>query len=106
MLQDWLYEDGEDATKAVYVAKIEEIRAVAGPIVQRYNDKLMEEQEAKRKVEEEVAAAKRAEEEAKRKVEEEKKKAQEAEKAAQQAESKDAEMADAEKPAEGEEAKQ
>ncbi|GME41973.1 Heat shock protein HSP88 [Neofusicoccum parvum] len=104
--EDWLYEDGEDATKAVYVAKIEEIRAVAGPIVQRYNDKLMEEQEAKRKAEEEVAAAKRAEEEAKRKVEEEKKKAQEAEKAAQQAESKDAEMADAEKPAEGEEAKQ
>lgn len=34
--QDWLYDEGEDATKAIYIAKMDEIRAVAGPIVQRY----------------------------------------------------------------------
>ncbi|KAK0628063.1 Heat shock protein hsp88 [Lasiodiplodia hormozganensis] len=100
--EDWLYEEGEDTTKAVYVSKIEEIRALAGPVIQRYNDKLMAELESKRKAEEEVAAAKRAEIEAQKKAEEEKKKAEEA---AQQAEPKDAEMADADKPAEGEEAK-
>ncbi|KAB2572513.1 putative heat shock protein hsp88 protein [Lasiodiplodia theobromae] len=100
--EDWLYEEGEDTTKAVYVSKIEEIRALAGPVIQRYNDKLTAELESKRKAEEEVAAAKRAEIEAQKKAEEEKKKAEEA---AQQAEPKDAEMADADKPAEGEEAK-
>ncbi|EKG14319.1 Heat shock protein Hsp70 [Macrophomina phaseolina MS6] len=104
--EDWLYEEGEDTTKAIYVSKIEEIRAVAGPIVQRYNDKLEEERQAKLKVEEEAAAARRAEEEAKRKAEEEKKKAEEEAKAAQQAESKDAEMADADKPAEDDAGKQ
>ncbi|KAL0264965.1 adenyl-nucleotide exchange factor sse1 [Diplodia seriata] len=97
--EDWLYEDGEDTTKAVYVAKIEEIRALAGPVIQRYNDKLMEELEAKRKVEEEAAAAKRAEIEARQKAEAEKKQAD------KPAEPKDAEMADADKPAETEEAK-
>ncbi|KAL1640468.1 adenyl-nucleotide exchange factor sse1 [Diplodia intermedia] len=100
--EDWLYEDGEDTTKAVYVAKIEEIRALAGPVIQRYNDKLMEELEAKRKVEEEAAAAKRAEIEARQKAEAEKKQAAQADKPA---EPKDAEMADADKPAETEEAK-
>lgn len=104
--EDWLYEEGEDTTKAVYVSKIEEIRAVAGPIIQRYNDKLEEERQAKLKAEEEVAAARRAEQEAKRKVEEDKKKAEEEAKAAQQAESKDADMADADKAAEGEADKQ
>ncbi|OJD32224.1 hsp88-like protein [Diplodia corticola] len=99
--EDWLYEDGEDTTKAVYVSKIEEIRALAGPVIQRYNDKLMAELEAKRKVEEEAAAAKRAEIEARQKAEAEKKQAAEAPKA----ESKDAEMTDADKPAETEEAK-
>lgn len=44
--QDWLYDEGEDTTKAVYVAKIDEIRALAGPIAQRYFDKVEEERQA------------------------------------------------------------
>nr|MCV5142820.1 hypothetical protein [Escherichia coli] len=44
--QDWLYDEGDDATKAVYVAKIEEIRALAGPVVQRYFDKVEAERQA------------------------------------------------------------
>lgn len=100
MLQDWLYEEGEDTTKAVYTNKIEEIRSLAGPIVQRYNDKLQEELLAKREAQEKIASAKRAEQDAKKKTEE-KKKEPEPEKPA--AEAKDAEMADAEKPAEFEE---
>jgi len=76
--QDWLYDEGEDATKAVYVSKIEEIRSVAGPIVQRYNDKVEEERQAVLQAQEEAAAKKRAEQEAKRRAEDEKKKADEA----------------------------
>jgi heat shock protein 4 len=87
--QDWLYEEGEDTTKAVYTAKIEELRAVAGPIIQRYNDKLEEERQARLAKEEEEAAKRRAVLEAKRKAEEEAKKA---------AEPKDTEMADADGP--------
>ncbi|KAK4969217.1 Heat shock protein hsp88 [Elasticomyces elasticus] len=68
--EDWLYDEGEDVTKAVYVAKIEEIRAVAGPIVQRYLDKAEEERQAAMKLQEEAAAKKAAEEEEKRKAEE------------------------------------
>ncbi|GAB7359114.1 hypothetical protein MBLNU230_g5183t1 [Neophaeotheca triangularis] len=105
-LEDWLYEDGEDTTKAQYIAKYEELRASAGPIIQRFNDKKMEEEEEKRKIAEEAAAKKRAEQEAKRAAEEEKKAA---EKPAA-GESKDEEMKDApahgsegEKPAEVEE---
>lgn len=30
--EDWLYEDGEDETKGVYVAKLEELKAVGDPI--------------------------------------------------------------------------
>lgn len=37
--EDWLYNDGEDATKAVYVARMEELRSVLAPIAQRYFDK-------------------------------------------------------------------
>jgi len=33
-MEDWLYDDGEDASKNVYVSKIEEIRMAAGPVVQ------------------------------------------------------------------------
>lgn len=73
--QDWLYEDGEDATKAVYVAKIEEIRFVAGPIIQRYQDKVENERLAHQKKQEEAAAAKAAEREAKKRAEEEAKQA-------------------------------
>ncbi|KAI9370308.1 heat shock protein Hsp88 [Aspergillus egyptiacus] len=95
-LEDWLYEDGEDTTKSVYVAKLDEIRFVAGPIVQRYREKQEAEREAVRKAQEEEAAKKRAEEEAKRKTEEEAKKAPEETKE----EKADAEMKDA--PADGE----
>ncbi|KAF2479616.1 heat shock protein 70 family [Neohortaea acidophila] len=76
-LEDWLYDDGEDASKGQYIAKMDELRAAAGPIIQRFNDKRQEEEEARRKVAEEAAAKKRAEEEAKKKAEEEKRKADE-----------------------------
>lgn len=96
-LEDWLYEEGDDTTKSVYVAKLDEIRFVAGPIVQRHREKQDAEREAILKAQEEEAAKKRAEVEAKRKAEEEAKAAEEAKKAA---ENPDAEMKDA--PAEGE----
>lgn len=38
-LQDWLYNDGEDTTKAVYIARMEELRSAIAPIAQRYFDK-------------------------------------------------------------------
>ena len=75
--QDWLYDEGEDATRGVYVAKMDEIRFVAGPIVGRYQDKIEEERQAVLKIEEEKAAKKRAEIEARKKAEEEAKKAKE-----------------------------
>ncbi|GAM84562.1 hypothetical protein ANO11243_025580 [Dothideomycetidae sp. 11243] len=78
--EDWLYDDGEDATKAVYISKIEEIRAVAGPIIQRYQDKVEADRQAALKAQEEAAAKKRAEQEAQRQAEEERKKAEEASK--------------------------
>lgn len=106
--QDWLYEEGEDATKAVYVAKMDEIRFVAGPIVQRYLDKLEEERQARLKIEEEKAAKEKAEREAAQKAAEEKKKAEEAKKAEaaggekkDAAEGKEVEMTDAPDPAAG-----
>lgn len=83
-LQDWLYDEGDDTTKAVYVAKIDEIRSMAGPIVQRHFDKV----EGERIAEQERLAAKRQ-------AEEEARKAAEAEKAAN---AKDEEMTDAEAP--------
>ncbi|ODM16777.1 Heat shock protein Hsp88 [Aspergillus cristatus] len=94
--EDWLYEDGEDTTKSVYVAKMDEIRFIAGPIVQRYKEKVEAERQAVLKAQEEEAAKKRAEQEAQRKAEEEAKKAQEA----QQEPKADSEMQDA--PAEAE----
>jgi heat shock protein 4 len=87
--QDWLYDEGEDTTKAAYVAKMDEIRFVAGPIIQRYQDKLEEERQAVLKAQEEAAAKKRAEAEAKKKAEEEAKKSTEPQK------SEDTEMTDA-----------
>ncbi|KAM3423928.1 hypothetical protein BST61_g1322 [Cercospora zeina] len=107
-LEDWLYEDGEDATKAQYVAKYEELRATAAVVISRFNEKRQEEEEARRKIEEEAAAKRRAEEEAKRAAEAEKKKAEEEAKKAAEAkpdeEMKDADAADGEKPADVEEA--
>lgn len=90
-IQDWLYDDGEDATKAVYVSKIEEIRFVAGPIIQRYLDKVEEERQAVLETQQKAAAAKRAEQEAKRKADEEAKKGASSEPAGKE----DAEMKDA-----------
>ncbi|KAK3699733.1 adenyl-nucleotide exchange factor sse1 [Vermiconidia calcicola] len=104
-LEDWLYDEGEDASKAQYIAKLDELRASAGPIIQRFNDKRQEEEDARRKVAEEAAAKKRADEDAKKKAEEEKRKAQEDEKKAAEGEQKggDAEMTDAPADAEGKE---
>ncbi|KAJ5727752.1 Heat shock protein hsp88 [Penicillium malachiteum] len=86
--EDWLYEDGEDTTKSVYVAKMDEIRFIAGPIIQRYKEKADAEREAILKAEEEAAAKRRAELEAKKAAEDEAKKAAEEAKG-------DAEMQDA-----------
>ncbi|KAL2824882.1 heat shock protein 70 family [Aspergillus cavernicola] len=95
-LEDWLYEDGENATKSVYVAKLDEIRFLAGPIVQRHREKADAERQAILQAQEEEAARKRAEIDAKRKVEEEAKKTAEGTKE----DKADAEMKDA--PTEGE----
>ncbi|CCE31441.1 Heat shock protein hsp88 [Claviceps purpurea] len=71
--EDWLYDEGDDASKGVYVAKLDELRALAGPIVQRHFEKV----EAERIAVQERAAAEQA---AKKAPEAE----PEAEKAAQQ----------------------
>lgn len=34
-MEDWLYGDGEDEKKSVYVTKLEELRARGDPIEQR-----------------------------------------------------------------------
>ncbi|EHY61178.1 Heat shock protein hsp88 [Exophiala dermatitidis] len=92
--EDWLYEDGEDATKAQYIAKMDEIRFAAGPVIGRYQEKIEAERQAALKAQEEEAARKRAELEAKKKAEEEAKKAEEAKKGGQPA-TEDTEMKDA-----------
>ena len=94
--EDWLYDEGEDATRGVYIAKMDEIRFVAGPIVARYQDKVEEERQAVLKIEEEKAAKKRAELEARRKVELEQKQQQQQKKdGAEKKDDKDLEMRDA-----------
>ncbi|KAI4191629.1 MAG: hypothetical protein LQ346_004691 [Caloplaca aetnensis] len=97
--EDWLYDEGEETTKNVYQAKIEEIRSVAGPIVQRFQDKIEEERQSLLRAEEEKMAKKRAEAEAKKKAEEEAKRAKEGEK--KKTEKEDAEMKDTDVAAEG-----
>merc|ERR1711939_706989 len=72
----------------------DKIRFVAGPVIQRYNDKIEEERQALLKAQEEAAAKKRAEAEAKKKAEEEAKKAEEAKKPAAES-APDTEMKDA-----------
>ncbi|TGZ78549.1 heat shock protein 70 [Ascodesmis nigricans] len=47
-VEDWLYDEGEDTTKAIYIAKMEELRAIVGPIAQRYFDKEEEKRQAER----------------------------------------------------------
>ncbi|XP_006654112.1 heat shock 70 kDa protein 15-like [Oryza brachyantha] len=37
-VEDWLYEDGEDETKGVYIAKLEELKLVGDPIEIRYKE--------------------------------------------------------------------
>ncbi|PON35160.1 Heat shock protein 70 family [Trema orientale] len=37
-VEDWLYEDGEDETKGVYIAKLEELKKQGGPIEERYKE--------------------------------------------------------------------
>ncbi|KAM7471738.1 hypothetical protein LguiA_009921 [Lonicera macranthoides] len=37
-VEDWLYEDGEDETKGVYIAKLEELKKRGDPIEERYKD--------------------------------------------------------------------
>lgn len=97
MRQDWLYDEGDDATKGVYIAKMEEIRSLAGPIVQRHFEKVEAERRAVQERVEAENAAKRAA------AEEEARKKAEAEKAAGGEESqsgKDTPMADADGPKE------
>ncbi|EXJ54693.1 hsp88-like protein [Cladophialophora yegresii CBS 114405] len=89
--EDWLYDEGEDATKAQYQAKLDEIKFLSGPVAQRYQDKVEAERQAVLKVQEEEAAKKRAEAEAKKKAEDEAKKTAEP----QADEPKDTEMKDA-----------
>lgn len=83
--EDWLYDEGEDTTKAVYISKMDEIRAIAGPIVQRYFDKIEEERAAAQAIADAEAAKKREMAEA----------AKAAAMAQEAANSKDAEMTDA-----------
>ncbi|KAH8698200.1 heat shock protein 70 family [Phaeosphaeriaceae sp. PMI808] len=69
-IEDWLYDDGEDASKAQYVSKREEIRSIAGPIIQRYNDKIEGERQAVLEKQQKEMAAKQADlERAKREAE-------------------------------------
>ncbi|XP_073007199.1 heat shock 70 kDa protein 15-like [Typha latifolia] len=37
-VENWLYEDGEDETKGVYVSKLEELKKQGDPIEERYTD--------------------------------------------------------------------
>ncbi|KAH7327897.1 heat shock protein 70 family [Stachybotrys elegans] len=67
--EDWLYDEGDDASKGVYVAKIDEIRAMAGPIVQRYFDKVEADRQAVQERVNAEQAAKKAEEEARKAAE-------------------------------------
>ncbi|EDU47844.1 heat shock protein Hsp88 [Pyrenophora tritici-repentis Pt-1C-BFP] len=91
-IEEWLYDEGDDASKAQYVSKKEDIRAIAGPIIQRYNDKIEGERQAAMEKHQKEHAAKQAElERAKREAE-----ARKQEQAPPAEDSKDTEMADAE----------
>lgn len=60
--EDWLYSEGEDTTKAVYVAKMESLRAVVGPVAQRYFDKEEEKRQAVMAERNEAEAMRKAQE--------------------------------------------
>ncbi|KFY28867.1 hypothetical protein V493_02718 [Pseudogymnoascus sp. VKM F-4281 (FW-2241)] len=88
-VEDWLYDEGEDTTKAVYIAKYDDIRALAGPIAQRYFDKLEEERQiAQAKLDAELAAKREAAEASKK-----------TDKPAEEPVSKEEDMTDADTPA-------
>jgi heat shock protein 4 len=89
--QDWLYDEGEDASKAKYISKRDDIRAIAGPIIQRYNDKIEAERQAVNEKHQKEHAQKQAEIERKKREAESKAQAN-----APQTEEKDTEMTDAE----------
>jgi heat shock protein 4 len=91
-IQEWLYDEGDDATKAQYVAKKEDIRSIAGPIIQRYNDKIEGERQAAMEKQQKEHAAKQAELERAKREAEAKKQAD----APPAEDTKDTEMADAE----------
>lgn len=88
--EEWLYDEGDDATKAVYIAKMDEIKALAGPVVQRHFEKVEADRQALQARLDAEKAAKKAAEEAARK-------AAEPEKAPQEA-AKDEDMTDADAP--------
>ena len=58
-----MYDDGDDASKAQYIAKMDDIKFSAGPVIGRYNEKMENERQARREAEEAAAAKKRAEDE-------------------------------------------
>lgn len=45
--EDWLYDDGDDASKAQYIAKYDELAAIGNVIKGRYQSKIEEERQAK-----------------------------------------------------------
>lgn len=57
-----MYNEGDDATKSVYIAKIEELRSQVGPVAQRYFDKEEEKRQAERQKRDELDAMRRAQE--------------------------------------------
>ncbi|PFH55201.1 hypothetical protein XA68_10392 [Ophiocordyceps unilateralis] len=71
--ENWLYDEGDEASKGVYVAKLEELRSMAGPIVQRHFEHVEAERRAVlERLEAEKAAAavqKTAEDEARKAAE-------------------------------------
>ncbi|KAI4946654.1 Heat shock protein hsp88 [Alternaria rosae] len=91
-IEEWLYDEGDDASKAQYVSKKEDIRSIAGPIIQRYNDKIEGERQAAMEKHQKEHAAKQAELERAKREAEAKKQAE----APPAEEPKDAEMTDAE----------
>ncbi|KAJ7962974.1 putative Heat shock 70 kDa protein [Quillaja saponaria] len=40
-VEDWLYEEGEDETKGVYIAKLEELKKQGDPIEERYKEHML-----------------------------------------------------------------
>jgi heat shock protein 4 len=73
-IDNWLYDgDGMDTTKAIYVAKQDEIRFITGPIIQRYKEAENKKREEEEKAEKAKQDAKKAEEDAKKAEEDAKK---------------------------------